>query len=306
MTAEVSAAPRAAVSVAELKRAWSAVQSGQFRATGHEVAEPTTVPRRPGPEVAVSQPAEWTPAAGELVVPVLGCGGSLGASTVALALAEAAAGRWPVRLIECGCATGTGLACASTAELGTDPATGWIRGDRDEVRIERGSDTLLSPDRTPIPALLPSRGQVPSRDLVSVLDVGWQTAQLLATPCWLRTHVLAAPLLVVVSVATLPGLRRLEDTLDRLARNNPARPERVVAAVVGPRRKKWPRQVEASAGARTHGLLADDRVVEVPQDPALSVAGISSAPLPGALLAAGAAIAQHITQPGTCTKGHHR
>ena len=102
------------VGVDELRRAWLAVQAGDFR--------------RPHPKqraVAPASPAasvEWTPASDELVIPVVGAAGSCGATTVALALATAAKGR--ARVVECASASLSGLAAASTAELGADDH-GW-------------------------------------------------------------------------------------------------------------------------------------------------------------------------------------
>jgi len=66
------------VSVGELQRAWRAVQAGDFRDRS-----------RPAPVAAVRRPTGdrelWAPV--EQVIPVVGCLGQAGASTVALALA---------------------------------------------------------------------------------------------------------------------------------------------------------------------------------------------------------------------------
>ena len=66
-------------SVAELREAWRAIEAGEF-AHG-----PRSAP------TARSAATVWTPAPSERVVAVVGCAGGVGASTVALALATAAA-----------------------------------------------------------------------------------------------------------------------------------------------------------------------------------------------------------------------
>ena len=91
----------------------------------------------------------------------------------------------------------------------------------------------------------------------------------------------AAPVVVLTTSATIPGLRRLETTLALLP---PA--QQAVAAVLGPPRRKWPRALVASAGPATRALLRADRVVQVPFDATLATRGIDTAALPTALLAA--------------------
>ena len=106
------------VAVEELLRAWHAVQDGAFR---HPARPQDVAPATPIATVAMPKPAErWTPTSGELVVPVVGAAGSCGATTVALALATVVEGR--ARVVECASASLSGLAAASTAELGADGA----------------------------------------------------------------------------------------------------------------------------------------------------------------------------------------
>ena len=87
---------------------------------------------------------------------MLGCAGSSGATTVALAMGLSAVA--PVRVVECGSVTTSGLAAASTAELGLHPDGGWLQGRRDHVQLERASEILPGPHTVPhpIPAELPS------------------------------------------------------------------------------------------------------------------------------------------------------
>jgi hypothetical protein len=256
---------RPAVSVDELQRAWAAVQAGDFR------RDPTRANARPTRPAAPAV-SEWIPSAGERTVAVLGAAGSVGASTVALALALAAPE--PVRVVECCSVTTSGMAAASTAELGLHES-GWRQGGRDHVLLERGSEPLIHIDDVPTPTASEHERQL------TVLDVGWDLAQVLATSGWLGDATRSADALVVVTTATVPGIRRLEAALGLLGE------DRAVVAVVGPRRKKWPKGVEHSAGPATRRALAAERCVEICEDRALAAAGLDSRPLPDAVLDAG-------------------
>jgi hypothetical protein len=272
---------RAAVSVDELKRAWSAVQAGRFR-TGNGVTRELREPSLP--------PAgnRWEPAPGERVLPVIGCAGSCGASTISLALVGAAP--FPARVVECSSVTASGLAAASTAELGRHES-GWTRGTRDGLLLERASNVLVSVEEVPMPS-------VPDRIIgLTVLDVGWEIGQILTTPAWLGEQVRGAGLIILVTTATVPGLRRLEGALELLAGTG------TCAAVIGPKRKKWPRPVGYSAGPRTRALEAAGRLVDVPRDRALAIAGLDATPLPTPLLTAAAALLRLLPTADTTMKG---
>jgi hypothetical protein len=270
---------RAAASVNELKAAWNAVEAGWFR-TGSSATRDLREP--------VSQPAgkAWEPGPGERVLPVIGCAGSCGASTISMALAGAAA--MPARVVECSSVTASGLAAASTAELGLHDS-GWTRGTRDGVLLERASNVLVSIQEV----LMPS---VPDRDIgLTVLDIGWEIGQVLTTPAWLGVQVRGADLVVLVTTATVPGLRRLESALDLLAGTS------TCAAVIGPRPRKWSRPVGYSAGPRTRALEADGRLIDVPKDQALAITGLDATPLPASLLQAAATLLR-LLPPATTTK----
>lgn len=240
------------VSVDELVRAHHAVLAGQFRR--HRTPSLHSV---------------WDPAGP--VLPVLGAGGGTGATTVALALATAAGAG---RVVECAPPGASGLTAAPTAELGAHPS-GWVRGSRDVVLVERVAQPVLSPGQVPVPA--PPRVE----PVLTVVDVGWDLRAVQAGSSWLTDLVAAAPVLVLTTSATIPGLRRLETALTLLP---PA--QQAVAAVLGPPRRKWPRALIASAGPGTHALLRADRVAQVPFDATLATRGIDTAALPTALLAA--------------------
>jgi hypothetical protein len=310
------------VSVEELKRGWAAVQAGRFR-PGHPGdpgdREQATVPVRTPCDATAS--GSWTPP--EAVVSVVGCIGSAGASTLALATALAAgnaesdpaqaASAARGRVVECASMTASGLAAAPTAELGLDTESGWRSGTRHEhfggrtreVFIERSCRAWTRPEQVPPPAT------AHATVTLSVIDVGWEIGQVVLGPdSWLRTHLRTTPSLVLVTRATVPGIARLETALQLLADARPTPPAapaappagppagpppRVVAAVLGPRRRRWPRGVEHAGGPHTRTLWQASCLVEVPIDPALAVSGIGAAPLPVAVLACGAAVLRLLT-----------
>lgn len=279
----MSAPSRPAVSIEELKRAWRAVQHGQFR----------TGPGRCATEAAhltfSGNPAGLAPtwAPGEQVLPVLGCVGSAGASTTALALATVAKG--PARVLECCTATASGLVGASTAELGCRQR-GWTQGRRGAVLLERASDVLMGVGQVPVPPVPdPAVG-------LTVLDVGWELGQVMAAPSWLGAQLGSSTVVVAVSTATVPGIRRLERALLLLTHT------RVVAGVLGPRRRRWPAGVEHSMGPPARALDLRGDLVAVPLDQRLAVAGVDSNPLPAPLLSAATQILR-LTQVGANQKG---
>lgn len=236
------------VSLDELRRAYRAMQDGDFRP--HAAPTPAA-------------PWRWVPHEEERVVLVCGCGGSAGTSTVALALATVAG---EARVVECCSGTASGLAYAATAELGTSP-DGWARGSRDSVVVERRNDSIATPNDLPGPA---------GSDLpTTVVDSSWDLAGLLTSPGWLGELARTAPAVVLVTRATVPGLRRLETAADLVGKG------RAVAAVIGPRR--WPRPVEHSVGPTVRRLRSDGSIVHVPELSALAISGLTPDPLPAAL-----------------------
>ncbi|MFC3687285.1 hypothetical protein [Aquipuribacter hungaricus] len=290
--------PRPAVSVPELRRAWAAVQAGAFRAGGASNSDPAQTS-------AAGSTGTWSKTAGERVLPVLGCSGACGASTVAVAVATAAlnaaatAPVGPVRVVECSPPAASGVAAASTSELGWDPS-GWVRGQRGDLLLERVAEDVDAADQVPTPAVLPvsaspaSLATVEGAGALSVLDVGWGLQHVLARPSWLQDEVLMAEHAVLVTTATVPGLRRLEVQLDLLSGVGCT----VHAAVIGPRRRRWSRAVAHGLGPHTRALDDDGRLVEVPHDRELAVLGLSPAPLPPALLQAAARLLAPTTTRG--------
>lgn len=274
---------RPAVGVDELKRAWQAVQAGDYR----RHPEPATRELRPMRQQPREE-REWEPH--EVVLPVIGCAGSVGATTLALSLATAGASGG-ARVIECCTVTASGLASASTAELGQHPSGGWLQGTRGAVLLERGSDIFISPDEVPPPT------DAAATTGLTVLDVGWELGQLLASPSWLADRVLKPLPVVAVTTATIPGLRRLEGALALLEEST------VIGAVLGPPRRKWPRSVEHSLGALTRQLDQQEALHVLPVDRGLAVRGLDTEVLPTPLLTA----ADHILRAsgiGYATKGN--
>jgi hypothetical protein len=210
-------------------------------------------------------PVVWRTEPGEVPVVVLGCGGSAGATTVALLLAEAA-GR--SRIVECAPGGRSGLAGASTAELGVTPE-GWVEGSRGEVGMQRRREHLPSPDTVPLPVPGLPGG-------VTVVDAWWDLRQVLAGGGWLADLARGCPRVVLVARATVPGMRQLESDLALLEA------ERCWAVATGlPAR--WPRTLEHSLGVRTSGLRQAGRLIGLPDDRSLSFSGITTEQLPRSL-----------------------
>lgn len=264
------------VSVDELQRAWHAVQDGHFRpgAPEHRLTRGMARARASKGDTCPN----WVPTVG--VLPVLGCHGSAGATTVAVAVATALAR--PVRVVEASQAGASGLAGFATAEMG-GTGTGWLRGRRDDLVLDRLEDGYVSLRDLPLPH--PDLAEEASS--LNILDVGWAVETLALSPGWVRSSVLDARDLVMVTTATVPGLRRLEGALHELDTSR----GRLVVAVQGPKRRRWPREVTHCVSSRTANVL-DEALVEIAHEPSLAIRGLDTAPLPGALLSAATTITQ--------------
>lgn len=259
-----------AVSVVELQRAWAAVAAGRFRAQ-----DPLLPPGELRPGRGEGTSASWDP--GHPVLPVLGAHGGAGATTTALALATAAG---TARVVEAASISASGLAGAATAELG-EVEDRWLRGNRDQVVLDRLGQVFATPSEVPVPA------DAPGVDL-TVLDAGWETSSIYLSDGWLVDWVYPRQgRAVLVARATVPGMRHLEGALHLLDGCDP------VAAVISPARR-WPVSVRAATGARTRQLDEDGALVRLPHDQGLAIAGLDTTPLPRSLLAGAAQILQLI------------
>lgn len=266
--------------VEELQAAVEALAAGRFRTDRAPAPAPGEVPAR------MARPLEttsWTTT--REVLPVLAASGSSGATSLAVAVASILA---PARVVECCSMSATGLAEAATAELGTD-ASGWCNGTREQVALSRATRVIAGPDAVPTPVVVEAPGW-------DVLDVGWQLEQLTATGGWLAQQVLAAPAIVVAATASVPSLRRLENTLAAL----PASATTVVA-VRSLGSKRLPAHVRAALGPRTTTHLDRGSWIDVPHEKDLAERGLSGSPLPRSLLNAAHQISRLIGA-GSATK----
>lgn len=233
------------------------VRSDPAGQTADRLAEPRLVSPDPGP---IGSPVPTWLAGLPGPVLVVGAHPSAGCSTVAVALAEAAADGAGGHLIECADAAASGLAGVSRTELGVGPSGQWRHGRRGDLTVSRPVNVL--------PATPPDPGPAPA---VTVVDLGHRPGLAEAVGGW------AGPV-VVVCRASVPGIRRVETVLAALAGS-------ALVAVVGPPR--WPGPVRASRGAHLRRQEQAGALVCVPQDKRLAVTGLTSGRLPRRVAAAG-------------------
>lgn len=214
-----------------------------------------------------------------------------GASIVALALADAAAGQTApgqVHLIECANPARYGLAAATDTELGIDTTGAWQVGRRATVTVYRRAIAAQQGDPWIWPTMLRtfedgSPNQPVILDLSGTGDAGEAT----------HSIVRQTAATVLVTHCSVPGIRAVDRLIEhwltvRTCADAPAPAkrleDRVIVVAVGPRR--WPGAVTASLSPRLAGLRRAGRVVPVPVDARLWVTGASSAPLPPRVRAA--------------------
>ncbi|MBB3084690.1 hypothetical protein [Geodermatophilus sabuli] len=221
------------------------------------------------------------------VVLVLAGHAGAGASTVALAIAEGLAYRRPVQLVEYAKPALSGLAAASSIELGADGP--WRRGRRGGLEVLRlaGGPAETGPPRLP---------EAAGVERLLVVDAGWSlTTELLgAESVRAFGH---GERVVVVTRGTVPAVRQTEHVLSTIGG------EALVAAV-GPAR--WPRAVEASSGPLLSKLRSCGRVVPVPVDRRLETAGLTADGLPRRVAAAGRSLAALVTPVVPSPDQQHR
>lgn len=239
--------------IGEVLDAWLALQAGAFRAGHH--------PTRP--QATQSDHRPWLPCPGEAPVLVVGCAGTVGASTLTLLIASASTRS---RVVDCAPIACSGLAGASTAELG-ETVDGWTQGHRGTVLIQRRLDQPAAPDAVPPPP------EGKPADL-TVIDSWWPLRDLLAASGWLADLARSCPRLVLVAHGSIPGTRQLEADL------RAAGADRCWAVLTGVLSRQLPKPIERSLGPLTAGLCAAGRVHLLPHDSRLAMAGITTEPFP--------------------------
>ena len=168
--------------------------------------------------------------------------------------------------------TASGLAAASTAELGLHP-TDWRQGKRDHVLLERPARCWPTSTRCPC------RPRPRHETQLTILDVGWEAGQLLATDCWLADGRPRPPTRSSWSPpATIPGMRRLGVALDLLSTH--WQPEQIAVAVRRPAPQEVAPRTRARRRPAVRRALDADRCVEIPEDRELAVNGLDSRPIP--------------------------
>jgi hypothetical protein len=277
------------MTVAAMRAAVIAIRAGIFD-DGSEVdvvcagqAFNTTVAGRTrGPDAS---PVPWTgpDVVGPVVLTVAAHAGA-GASTVALAVAEGLAEGRRVQLVDYAEPARSGMAAASSIELGT--GAGWRRGRRGRLDVFRLA-------RCPVDGELPPLPETDDRDRLVVVDAGWSlTTALLGSP----GPLVGGAMVVVVTRVTVPAMRQTEHVLAAVGGE-------AVLAAVGPAR--WPRAVEASCGPQLAALRSRGRVVRMPLDRRLAASGLTGDRLPKAVADAGRSLAA-LLLPAVPPQPRHR
>jgi hypothetical protein len=202
-------------------------------------------------------------------VVVIGAQPGVGASTVALALADSWAVRCTeplVRLVDLAELHESGLLGAAD-ELGRE-ADGWLLSHRGHLRLERPSGEHLER----------AVREVPGSRVVVDISMPVEHATLNEGP--LRS-LLGASSVVVACRATVPGMRHVERVLTAL----PGTPYVVASGV-----RRWPGAAVAAAGPLTRAAHADGRCHCLPADRRLAVEGLDDRPLPRSVLSAAAGL----------------
>jgi hypothetical protein len=269
------------LSVGQLQQVLRTARREHLTPASPSVLEPLSAPnpaRLPTLVTRASLPAGWGDNGVRAVV-VLAAHSGAGASTVALAIADASAsaGRH-VLLVECAAPARSGLAAATSSELGLDGG-GWRRGRRgDRIEIRRLASRVASIDDVPPP---PPLGGDEADGQFVIVDAGWPVHDVLGAEGWIRGLVDVA-LPVIVCRATVRGVQQAEQVLAALSCP-------VLVAATGPTR--WTRTVTASCGLGLREARRSGHLVSVPVDRHLDVAGLTADPLPKLILAAGRRLA---------------
>lgn len=266
------------MTVDAMRAAVIAIRAGVF--DGGQRADGEIVGSRPRAVVhaltsrSVEAPMPWTGADvdGPVVLVLAGHAGA-GASIVALAVAEGLAdGRW-VQLAEYAEPARSGLATASSIELGVED--GWRKGRRGRLDVLRLPRVMAGGE-------LPAPPGTDDRERLLVVDPGWSLISALLDSA---ESLSGKGTIIVVTRLTVPALRQTEHLLAAVGGD-------AWVAAVGPSR--WPRAVEAGCGSRLRQLRSRGRVVRVPIDTRLASTGLTGDPLPKSVAVAGRSLAMLI------------
>ena len=253
-------------------------------------------PRR-GPQhsaglVAATAPKE-SPATSR-VIRVWSAASGAGASTISLALADAAdQDGTPTRLVDAAAPRWSSLLTATSTELGEHE--GWRRGRRghrlivDRVSATAETDTdgdwqgldveQHRVDSVPVPA--------PADAQLHIIDTGWSIRELTATPNWIVGH--QADIDVFVTRSDLHALNQTGAALARLARADAT----MIVVVVGATRSTT-RTVHTVAGELGRAL-ARAAVVLVPLTSHRHA--VDDGPLPKNVMAGARQVLAHLPGP---------
>lgn len=204
-----------------------------------------------------------------------------GASTFALALADAADGKGVrTRVLDAAAPTWSGLLAATVTELGTE--AGWRRGRRGEhILIDRVNEDVRVPSDVPDP-------RVGDGTDLTVLDLGWTLRELRGADTWL-TELTADAEVLIIRPHEL-ALRQSETALAHLADTSAARS---IVVVVGARR--WNDLPPGLTGPRLRAAHEHDAVLYAPHLAAKTLPGLGPGPLPKPLNRVAAHLVGRIT-----------
>jgi len=223
-----------------------------------------------------------------LVIPVLAAHGGAGASTCALALADAAArAGLRVLLIDTADPARSGLAASCDVEGVATRGISSRRGVQisrrrgiDCRRVAAGQQRLCLPDD--VPDLLAWTEQLDGVYDVTIVDIAWDAWRTWGHPsapaaAWLSGNdTFTAP--VVVLRPTRRGLTQLEGLLDQASRAHAKAATAPVKTLMTVGSSPWPPDVLAAASPTVRGLLAC--AVALPWDVDLERYGLTTAPTP--------------------------
>ena len=272
------------LSVAELQRVLRATAPAGLHCGAAPVAsdrsapsapsEPATV-RSAGPAVGPGPRPDPTPAGGWIAV--LGAHGGAGTSTVALAVADAAAtDGCSVHLVSCSPPGRCGLVAVTSTELGVDAGGRWRSGRRGpRITVDRLTGSGVGTPHWP------AFGG--GAAVLTVVDLEAGAEQHVSS-------LAGASAVLVVCRVSVPGVRHAERLLAELS---PAAGRPVLLAAVGP--SSWPGVVSSSSGPLLRGLREAGRVVPVPVDRRLASTGPSGAVLPRQVSAGGGAVLRQLS-----------